>query len=441
MTRRTTRYLLAICAVGLAAASGCKTREIGSPHPGDAFSYPVAVTSDPASRLIWVTSGNFDLKWRGGAVLAMDTVTHQFVTDAEGNPVGFQVGGFPGPFVIHERSDGSAVRDGYILSREQGALYHVTLSGDPDAPVVACEGGVRMKTGILDCPGTEDMDPLKLEDAALDGKIREVTLGDDPYSALLHRAAPGQSDDLLLTSAFIDGTAAIFTVTDGAPQLVDSVKLSTGLFAFAENPKTRRIYATSKSSTGIEVLEVRAPDPDATPVVDSKGVVQPPHPRVVRQRSITVPTAFLGDTGRGLAFSTDGDTLFVAYRSPSSVVMIDVSVGPNGVPADRVIAKIPVGARPSAIAVVGAIPGDPAAPELVYVTCQGADRIDIIDPALAQVVGHIQTGQDPFGLTFLDAPELGLRRLYVANFLAQTIGVVELDTASPFFHTEVAELR
>lgn len=435
------RIILGVCALALCFVTACKRRELGSPHPGDAFSYPVAVTADPGGHLIWVTSGNFDLAWRGGAVLAMDIVTHDFVLDAAGNPVGFQVGGFPGPFVIATRANNPAIRDGYILSRQENALYHVVLSGDPDAPEIACEGGVRMKTGILDCPGTEDLDPLRLKDPALDGKVREITLGEDPYSVMLHRAAPGQSDDLLLTSAFIDGTTAIFTVEDGAPQLVDSTRLSTGLYSFAENPKTGRIYATSKSSTTIEVLEVRAPDPDAEPIVNSKGVVLAPHPELIRQRSIAIPTAFLGDTGRGLAFSTDGNTLFVAYRSPSSVVMIDVSVGPNGVPLDRVIAKIPVGSRPSAITVVPAIAGNPEATELVYVTCQGADRVDVIDPAIAQVVDHIRTGQDPFDIAFISAPDLGLRRLYVANFLAETVGVIELDPASPFYHVEVAELR
>ncbi len=441
MSRRIPRELLWFCALALCCVTACKTRELGSPHPGDAFSYPVAVTADPGGRLIWVISGNFDLAWRGGAVLAMDVVTHDFVRDVAGNPVGFQVGGFPGPFVIETRAGDPSVRDGYIVSREENALYHVTLSGDPDAPEIACEGGVRMNTGILDCPGTEDMGPLKLRDPARDGKLREVTLGEDPYSVMLHRAAAGQSDDLLLTSAFIDGTAAIFRVKDGVPELVDSTRLSTGLYAFAENPKTGRIYATSKSSTAIDVLEVRAPDPDAQPIVDSKGTIIDPHPVLIRQRSIAVPTALLGDTGRGLAFSTDGNTLFVAYRSPASVVMIDVSVGPDGVPVDRVIAKIPVGIRPSAIAVVPGIPGDPEATELVYVTCQAADRIDVIDPALAQVVDHIRTGQDPFGIAFINAPDLGLRRLYVANFLAETIGVIELDPASPFYHVEVAELR
>jgi YVTN family beta-propeller protein len=438
---RVGREILWFCALALCCVTACKTRELGSPHPGDAFSYPVAVTADPGGRLIWVTSGNFDLAWRGGAVLAMDVVTHDFVRDAAGNPVGFQIGGFPGPFVIETRPGNPSIRDGYILSRQENALYHVILSGDPDAPEIACEGGVRMNTGILDCPGTEDTDALRLEDPDLDGKLRDVNLGEDPYSVMLHRAAAGQSDDLLLTSAFIDGTAAIFTVKDGAPTLVDSTQLSSGLYAFAENPKTGRIYATSKSSTTIDVLEVRAPDPDAEPVVDSKGVVQDPHPELIRQRSISVPTALLGDTGRGLAFSADGNTLFVAYRSPSSVVMIDVSVGPDGVPVDQVIAKIPVGFRPSAIAVVPAIPGNAEATELVYVTCQGADRVEIIDPAVAQVVGHIRTGQDPFGIAFIDAPDLGLRRLYVANFLAETVGVIELDPASPFYHVEVAELR
>ena len=47
----------------------------------------------------------------------------------------------------------------------------------------------------------------------------------------------------------------------------------------------------------------------------------------------------------------------------------------------------------------------------------------------------------PFGLAWVNNPDLGINRLYVANFNANSVGVIELDPASPFYHTEVAEIR
>ena len=73
--------------------------------------------------------------------------------------------------------------------------------------------------------------------------------------------------------------------------------------------------------------------------------------------------------------------------------------------------------------------------------CYGADRVEVIDPARAVVVDGVATGAGPYGLAFVDNPSLGVRRLYVAQFNADSVGVIELDPASPYYHTEVAEIR
>jgi hypothetical protein len=44
-------------------------------------------------------------------------------------------------------------------------------------------------------------------------------------------------------------------------------------------------------------------------------------------------------------------------------------------------------------------------------------------------------------MALVDRADLGLRRLYVALFQDAAVGVVELDATSPFYHTEVAEIR
>ena len=73
--------------------------------------------------------------------------------------------------------------------------------------------------------------------------------------------------------------------------------------------------------------------------------------------------------------------------------------------------------------------------------CFSANRIDVVDPAQGIVIASVPTGRGPFGLAFVDNADLGIRRLYVANFYNHSVGVVELDPTSPYFHTQIAEAR
>ena len=417
--------LQALIAVSVAATLvACERDDLGEDHPTDVINYPVSVTADPSGRLVWVTSGNFDLSYRGGAVLAVDITTHDFVTDEDGEAVAFMVGGYPGPFHVLERN-GEAVA-GYVLSREDDALYHVTLSGDPERPRLDCPEGARVDTGILKCLVGGAIAFDEVEDS--EGNSELLELGADPYSGLVHKAGPGETDDLLLTGALGALSVASFTLdVVGRPELVDSFGAGQATFAFAEDPITRRIYTTSKLTNVLNVLAVSPPDPD-----------DPDAPLLELTRTITLPASEVADHARSLAVSTDGKRLYAAYRSPSSLLVLDVSEGADGVPFEQVLAKVDVGLRPGDLAVV---PASADLPELVYVSCFREDRIDVVDPKLGVVVDSIPTGRGPFGLAYVDNPTLGLRRLYVANFHHESVGVVELDPASPYFHVQFAEIR
>ena len=411
-----------------AAAAGCEREDLGIDYPVETLNYPVGVTADPGGRLIWVTNGNFDLAYRGGAVTAIDVATHEFATttdaDGEQQAISFMVGGFPGPLHLLER-DGQAVA-GYVLSRELDALYHVRMWGDPEQPQIDCPKGLRLQSGMLDCGQAGSIQFEEITDS--DGIEHLIDLGSDPYGALVHLAGPGESDDLLLTGGMRDGVVASFTLDlVGTPTLVDALDLADGVFTFAESPVTRRIYTTHKLANVFSVLEVVPPDPE-----------EPDAARVQVIGQITLPASEVLDHARELAVSSDGTRLYAAYRSPSSLLVVDISEGADGTPDERVLAKVDVGQRPGAVVVV---PEHDDLPELVYVSCFRADRIDVVDPLLGYVVDSIPTGRGPFGMARIDNPALGLHRLYVANFHHETVGVVELDPASPYFHVQVAEIR
>ena len=65
----------------------------------------------------------------------------------------------------------------------------------------------------------------------------------------------------------------------------------------------------------------------------------------------------------------------------------------------------------------------------------------LIDPALGLTIDTIAVGDGPSGMAFLENEALGIRRLYVANFHGQSVGVIELDPGSAAYHTQLAEVR
>lgn len=411
---------------------GCTTEDFRDPHPIDRFIYPVAVTVDPRqgpgdAPLLWVTSGNFDLSARGGAVLAVDASTHGFAKDPNGAPLAFQVGGFPGPFeVLPDPEDATRLVAGYVLSRESDALFHVTFDA---SGALECPGGDRGATGMLECPAKKDGKEVEVPDE--DGDLVRLEVGPDPFGALLHRRGPAEPHDLLLTGAMIDGTIGAWAIDGtGKPELYAALDLPGGLFDLVENPVTGRIYASHKGQNALSILEVHPPDP--------QDEVAPDRSRVQSAGAIVLPGTLVADHARGLALSADGARLYAAYRSPSSLLVLDVGKGAGASPDEVVLAKVPIGRQPGDVEVV---PASLGVPELVYVSAFRDDRIDVVDPALGAVVDSIPVGDGPFDLAFLERPDLGIRRLYVTNFHDQSLGVVELDPSSSFFHVQVAEIR
>ncbi len=411
---------LALLALSLAA---CTSTETGPAHPTDRLAYPLEVTADPTGRLVWVVSGNFALAWRGAGVLAYDVIENRFVPE-----LAFEVGSFPGPLSLYER-DGRAV-GAYIASRSEDRVYAVTLGGDdPARPTVSCPGSKSDDdpTTILKCP---DDDAISRATITEDSDDYDLVIGDDPFGSLVRKSRHGDEPDLLFIGGMADGLLSTLSlVAPSAPSLVGSLELSEGLFAFAENPATGRLYASSKLSSGISILEIvdnqdnDLPDP-INRYLSLAGTIPIPEPALSRDRA------------RDLAVSPDGTRLYLTYRAADMLVVVDISEDGSGKPRGRVIHKIAMSNDPGDI-VVRNVGGR----DLVYVSCHKANRVEVVDPQLGEVIASVKTGAGPSGMALIDRPDLGIERLFVALFSDDALGVIELDESSPFYHTEIAEIR
>jgi DNA-binding beta-propeller fold protein YncE len=145
-----------------------------------------------------------------------------------------------------------------------------------------------------------------------------------------------------------------------------------------------------------------------------------------------------GNDVRGLAFGPGGNRLYAVSRLPSSLVALDMSPRePGGLPRQEPLWATPVCGEPSVLR----LGPDPLRPELgpaglAYVVCFGAGQIYVVETEHGQVVGQIVTGKGPNGL----AIDTARRRAFVANFLDNTIGVIDLDPGHPSYHRMVLRI-
>ncbi|MCC6623422.1 MAG: hypothetical protein IT385_19335 [Deltaproteobacteria bacterium] len=408
-------------ALGLGA---CASDESNTPHPNDRLGYPLSVTADPGAGLVWVVSGNFNLAYRSAAVLAIDVETNTFVPE-----LAFETGAFPGELALLERG-GRAVA-AYITSRAEDRLYVATFGGDdPTRPEVSCPGG-KTSGDILRCPGSKAIERTRVETA--DGEV-ELTLGSDPFGALVVPSRAPSEPDLLLTAAMNDGRLATFSLgEDGTPTLIGGADFVDGLYGLAQSPATGRVYGTSKLANVLSTFEI-APRFDASK--PGQDALDPVNPWVTLAGSVTIPEPRANDRARAVAVSRDGTRLYIAYRAPDSLVIVDVADTLSGGQRARVLHKVALDTDPNDLVVVPDASGEG---ELVYVSCFGADRVEVVDPLTGRIVGGIYTGDGPSGLAYFANERM--RRLYVALFEDDAVGIIELDPTSPYYHTEIGEVR
>jgi DNA-binding beta-propeller fold protein YncE len=126
---------------------------------------------------------------------------------------------------------------------------------------------------------------------------------------------------------------------------------------------------------------------------------------------------------RGMAFSPSGDRLYLLNRKPPALQILDTSIGPTGVPNNQLVGAVDICRQASTVTVVDSGDGERA-----YLTCFQDGQIYVVDPrGRGRVEEVITVGQGPYSAA---AAPMG-QRLYVTNFLEDTIAVIDLKPGSP----------
>jgi DNA-binding beta-propeller fold protein YncE len=121
-------------------------------------------------------------------------------------------------------------------------------------------------------------------------------------------------------------------------------------------------------------------------------------------------------------FAAGGDRLLLVNRRPPSLQIYDTTADATGFPANRFVGGTDLCREASNLAVADVGDGDKA-----FVTCFRDGEVYVLDTEpQPQVEWIVPVGRGPFGI----AASAARQKLFVTNFLDDTIAVVELDPAS-----------
>ncbi len=451
--------------VAVVASLGCAQENKGIPHPTNRLHFPVSIAAGPSGDYIYVVNSDFDMRYRTGSVVAIDLDTHELVsTSAVG------VGPFAGELALYETGDPERPLAGYVPSRSEGTLYWFTIAKNSDGvPTLNCRSTPPQHADeIPECDATfrvgkvqrprlpADDEGLSDEDKAkLAGEPVTMSLGLDVFGASVYRKDIG--DDYLLVSNPRTGRVSVFSIggdtpvdpdtpgqpaawapgaswprlsSPGEPVFVQSITVGGGAYGVTASPEDDFIYTTNKFVNVVVPFQLREiADPDGAPRVWPEA--QAFSGFAISNSSIS------GDYGRSLAFSRNGSHAYLAYRNPSSLVVIDTSQKDNGAAVDRFIGAVDVGAGPADV--IRAASGKNGS-DLLYVVCFDDEQIYVVDPATLSVVDIIDVPGGPFDMAVVDAPDKGRFRGYVTLFEKDAVAVIELDHASQFYHKLIAPI-
>ena len=255
-------------------------------------------------------------------------------------------------------------------------------------------------------------------------------LPDEPFDAFAEstRDANGQ-----LTG----GYAVVTHLTTGAVTLIDSppggnaiisdvatglfsadpltgLRGSTGVAGRAPGAGGDTLYVGSRSEDRIQTFTVGRPINNADPFLLAENYFF---------LDIVGGNSGSSTDTRGLAFSATGDRMYLVNRRPPSLQIFDTSLGPTGFPRNKGIGATDICRQASTLSVMDAGDG-----ERVYVTCFQDGELYVVDPrGLGSVENIVTVGRGPYAV----ATAATRKKVYVTNFLEDTIAVVDVSPSSP----------
>jgi DNA-binding beta-propeller fold protein YncE len=429
-----------LCVLAGALAAACTASAADVRPPSDQLFFPSGVALSPDESVLFVANANSELRYDSGTISVFDVMA---INNAIANPpsecqrdpdhsetlvcdeaqflrpdAGVRIGNFATDIGVQKLDPG------------QARLF-VPTRGDPSV-AWANYDGANLSCGSSSGGFALCDDAHRLTSVNIDPNAQGVT--DEPFGVFV------DSDH---------GFAVVTHQTNGEVTLIDSPKdiastavisdvkynvfaadIATGLrgatgvtgrklplitLPDGKQLDNELIYVGSRTEDRIQTFTVTRPENDAPPYLlanqffflDSVG---------------TNPGVGGSIDTRGMQISADSNRLYLVNRRPPTLQVFDTSIGPEGTPRNVAVAASDICREASTLVAFGI--GDA---ERVYVTCFLDGQIYVVDPrGQSQVEDIFTVGRGPYAI--VGSPMHN--KLFITNFLEDTIAVVDVDPTS-----------
>jgi len=416
----------ALALVMCTALTGCGGEFGLPPYEGDGVRYPVSMTADPSGKWLYVVGANFDRQHRGGIVRVLDTVAGAYIADSAVEVPSHAAGILLQP---------GASKDGshrlYVAARDDDSIsaIDVTIAGN-GPPTLDCgqpAGELGPCSSAHRIGGELATDP----DVGSDPVETGLVAAPDGSGVLLHVVATGDGRVTLVDPHSKTDTKA--DDTSLTPKILDHMQLGAGLSALATSPLTGRTYVADARLNRLYTHDI-----EGTTDADTG---EPTGWAIDRQDTLVLPKASGGEYARGMTLSLDGSRLYIAYRSPNALLIVDVAPTASGAPANALVDTIGIGGRPAQVVVA---PTGPKGRDRIYVSCYGTDDIWVVDPELRTVVDVFELVHSPYGMSAIAVPDgQGGKtwRLYTGLFTRHEVVALDIDPSAKVQGAVVATIQ
>ena len=407
-----------------------------APHPDQLF-FPTGAAIAPDGSVLFVANANSDLTFDSGSISVVDLgLVDQMIADWLANPASFKDGKSDcTPDTDHVETlvceeaqflrtsagvrIGNFATDIAVQDTGNGTLrLIIPTRGDPSI------AWADYTNDALSCSKSSESNALCDDTHRLSyvqNNSSLASLPDEPFMA--YADSVGQyavvshltSGAVTLIDSPIGGDAIVTDIKPSvfAPDPLTGLFGSTGVAGKPNGASGSMVYVGSRSEDRVQMFTVGRPANQAPPFLLEGAYF------------------FLDGVGnnaggssdtRGMKFSSKGDQLYLVNRNPASLQVIDTSLDAGGFPRNQTIASTDICRQGSNLAVMDFA----SAGERAYVTCFQDGQLYVVDPSgSGSVEDVIDVGRGPYAV--VGGPH---GRVYVTNFLEDTIAVVDAEPNS-----------
>jgi DNA-binding beta-propeller fold protein YncE len=411
-----------------ASLAGCTASAEAVRPPEDQIFFPTGAAVSPDDSRLFVASANSELRYDSGTIAVMDLALVDQVSSAWTSSQTIPDGCSQDP----DHIETLVCDEARFIMTNAGARIG-NFATDIAVQDFKMGGPLRLIVPTRGDPSVAwiDWDGTKLNCSAGQGFVlcdqehRLAFIHNDPNVGLL-------SDEPFMAFAGPD-FAVVTHLTTGAITLIDSqpggmasiADVQTGLFNADPLTGLRGSTGVAGRADGLVYVGSRSEDRIQTLTVGHPVNTAPPYIIPGNYFFLDFVGANSGSSSdtRGMKFSADGNQLYIVNRNPPSLQIFDTSPGPDGFPLNKGVAATDLCRQASTLSVMDAGAGDRA-----YVTCFNDGEIYVVDPrGASNVEDIIQVGRGPYAVT--GAPTR--KKVYVTNFLEDTVAVVDVSPTSP----------